>query len=330
MVEDIMTHAAAREPFQEVRELSITVVTDNYSDALRPDGAKGTRFRPAAGSSLHAEHGLSYFVRVSTEAATSTFMFDYGVDGRGVLNNLRLLGIEVGAVSAFGLSHGHFDHWAALPEVLKEHGPAGSAGTPFYVGEEAFARRYAVPASGGEPMDLGMLDRVAIEASHIRIVEVKGPTEVVPGAYFSGPIGRVTAYEQPSPVFLVERDGRLEQDDFPGEQALLFLVKDKGLVVLSGCAHSGIVNAVRHARSMTGVERVHAVIGGFHLVNASSDKIEATVADMRLMAPDYIVPTHCTGFEAMLRFREEMKDRFLLNTAGTTYFFGSGNGKKQE
>ena len=84
----------------------------------------------------------------------------------------------------------------------------------------------------------------------------------------------------------------------------------------------GIVNTVRHARKVTGVTRLHAVVGGFHLVNAPTERIEATVADMKAMAPDYIVPTHCTGFEAITRFREEMPEQFILNTAGTTYVFG--------
>jgi 7,8-dihydropterin-6-yl-methyl-4-(beta-D-ribofuranosyl)aminobenzene 5'-phosphate synthase len=94
------------------------------------------------------------------------------------------------------------------------------------------------------------------------------------------------------------------------------------LVVLSGCAHAGIVNTVRHAQKITGVSRLHALLGGFHLINAPSETVEATVADIKAMAPDFVVPTHCTGFEAIIRFREEMAERFILNTAGTRYVFG--------
>ncbi len=317
-----MTRAFAPQPFQEVKKLSITVVTDNYSDALRPDPAMGTRYRSLPGASIHAEHGLSYFIRTTTSGGTCAFMFDYGVDAGGVLNNMRLLNINLRKIDALGLSHGHFDHWGALMGILKEHRSVMPRDTPLYVGEEAFAHRYALLAPKNELRDLGRLDREAIESLGVKIREVEEPTEVIPGAYFTGTIGRVTEYEQVPPIFLVERRGKQEQDQFPGEQAVVFVVKGKGLVVLSGCAHAGIVNTVKHAQRMTGVSHLHALIGGFHLVNAPPERIEATVADIKAMAPDYIVPTHCTGFEAITRLREEMAEQFILNTAGTTYVLG--------
>jgi 7,8-dihydropterin-6-yl-methyl-4-(beta-D-ribofuranosyl)aminobenzene 5'-phosphate synthase len=239
------------------------------------------------------------------------------------MKNLHSLGIDLSRIDALALSHGHFDHWAALPAILERGRPAVRRGTPFYVGREAFLRRFARPAGQGDPVDLGVLDRDSLSATgEVRIVEIVKPTEVVPGAYTTGHINRVTSYEHVSAGFMVERDGRLEQDRFEGEQALVFAVKGKGLVVLSGCAHAGIVNSTLRARELTGIEDIHALIGGFHLVGAPVETIEATVADVRAFSPDYVVPTHCTGFEATARFREAMPDQFLLNTAGTTYTFG--------
>ena len=121
---------------------------------------------------------------------------------------------------------------------------------------------------------------------------------------------------------LSRRGDILEPDLFQGEQALVFNLKEKGLVVVSSCAHAGIINTIRHAQKITGVEHVHAVLGGFHLTGAEPALIEQTVADMKSIHPDYIAPMHCTGFEAITAFAREMPEEFILNTAGTRYVFG--------
>ena len=108
-------------------------------------------------------------------------------------------------------------------------------------------------------------------------------------------------------------------ETFSGEQAVILNAKGKGLVVLSGCAHRGIVNAIRQAQKMTGVEKIHAVMGGFHLTGAKPELILKTVGDIAAINPDYIIPTHCTGFEAIATFAREMPSKFILNTAGTRY-----------
>jgi 7,8-dihydropterin-6-yl-methyl-4-(beta-D-ribofuranosyl)aminobenzene 5'-phosphate synthase len=150
-------------------------------------------------------------------------------------------------------------------------------------------------------------------------VEIKDPTPIIPGAYLPGEIEQVTEYEKISPLFLAKKGNEFVQETFIGEQAVILNAKGKGLIVLSGCAHRGIVNTVKHAQKMTGIEKVHAVMGGFHLTNAKSELIQKTVADIKAMNPEYIVPTHCTGFEAISAFAREMPDQFILNTVGTKY-----------
>ena len=182
-------------------------------------------------------------------------MFDYGVDARGVLRNMEVLGISLDKVDAMGLSHGHWDDWGALMGILKANQGKIPRGTPFYVGEEAFSERFSV-RPGSEPRSIGKLDRQELESlGLLKIVEVKVPTEVVKGGYFSGRIERVTDYEKVPASSYVKRGDKLERDQFQGEQALFFIVKGKGLVVLAGCAHPGIVNTVRHVQKMTGGRR---------------------------------------------------------------------------
>jgi 7,8-dihydropterin-6-yl-methyl-4-(beta-D-ribofuranosyl)aminobenzene 5'-phosphate synthase len=122
---------------------------------------------------------------------------------------------------------------------------------------------------------------------------------------------------------LLKTGDKKEHDIMTGEQALILNVnvKGKGLVVLSGCAHSEIVNAVKHAQKMTGIEKVHAVLGGFHLTGAKPEIIQRTVADIKAINPDYIVPMHCTGYEAITTFEKKMPNQFIINTAGTRYLF---------
>jgi 7,8-dihydropterin-6-yl-methyl-4-(beta-D-ribofuranosyl)aminobenzene 5'-phosphate synthase len=152
---------------------------------------------------------------------------------------------------------------------------------------------------------------------------VKTPIEIIPGAYFTGNVERVTAYETMPTNLKVKLGEKIENDTFPGEQGLFFNIKGKGLVVLSGCAHRGIVNTVKQAQKAAGTDKVHTVMGGFHLISAKQEVIQSTVADIKAMKPDYIVPTHCTGFAAMSAFSREMPNQFILNTAGTKYIITS-------
>jgi len=308
--------------FLEIERLTVTVITDNYYDALRPDPPNRKRYRSFPGASIHAEHGFSCHLETVVNGRSYFFMFDYGLDCRGIINNMELLGIDPGKVDAFGLSHGDFDHWSGLIGVLKNSNQKIPQSTSLYLGEDTFAHRYSIRPGSQDLIDLSELKKEEIESAGIvRVVEVAEPTEVMPGCYMTGNIERTTEYEKGSPTLFIKRGDRLEQDYFPGEQAIVCNVKGKGIVVISGCAHAGIINTVRHAQKITGIQKVHAVIGGFHLVNASPEIIEKTVADMQAIAPDYIIPAHCTGFEAIVTFAEKMPEQFILNTAGTQYTF---------
>jgi 7,8-dihydropterin-6-yl-methyl-4-(beta-D-ribofuranosyl)aminobenzene 5'-phosphate synthase len=310
-------------PIKQVDTVRIWVLTDNYYDALRPDHEVAKRYRVTPGESIHAEHGLAYFLETVINGKTSACMFDFGLDPRGVMNNAKLLKIDLGSADAFALSHGHFDHWTGALGILRQNTGPKAREKQFYVGEEAFLHRFSRRAATGELMDIGQLDKEAIQASGVKVIEVKTPTQIIPGCYCTGNIDRVTEYENVPPGLLVERDGKIETDDFSGEQALFFNLKGKGLVVLSGCAHAGIVNTVKQAQKVVGVEKVHAVLGGFHLINAKPEIIQNTVADIKATGPDFVAPAHCTGFEAIVAFSRGMPEEFILNTAGTQYTFSA-------
>jgi 7,8-dihydropterin-6-yl-methyl-4-(beta-D-ribofuranosyl)aminobenzene 5'-phosphate synthase len=316
-----VAHASVKVPAAD--EITITVITDNYCDALRGDYKIANRHVAAPGSpllnmSLHAEHGLAYHIETLVNGESHSFLFDYGTDFRGVGRNMELLAIDFKKVEALGLSHDHFDHQAALVQLLKSKSEGLRKGIPFYVGEKTFLGTFMSRA--GNIVSLEALKREEIESlGFVKIVEVKDPTPIVPGAYLTGKIEQVTDYEQISAMFVAINGDEFVQETFSGEQAVILNAKGKGLVVLSGCAHRGIVNTVKHAQKVTGIEKVHAVIGGFHLIGASPELIRKTIADMKSVSPDYIVPTHCTGFEAIVAFAKEMPDQFIISTAGTKY-----------
>ena len=196
-------------------------------------------------------------------------------------------------------------------------------GIPLYVGEEAFIERFSREASG-RVISMGQLKREDIEAlGFIKIVEIKDPTSVVPGAFSSGRIDMVTEYEKLLPRLVKRENNDFVQDFFPGEQVIILNLKGGGLIVLSGCAHRGIVNAVKQAQKITGIEKIHAVVGGFHLVESKPEIIEKTIADIIALSPNYVVPTHCTGFQAITAFAREMPKRFVLSAVGTRFTFGA-------
>jgi len=306
----------------EAEKIVITVITDNLADALKPHYKIARRHVGTTSvleGMLHAEHGLAYHVETVVNDQSHSFLFDFATDFEGVKKNIELLKLDLKRIEALALSHDHLDHQAALVELLKAKRTDIPQGTPFYVGEQFFVGTYWRMPNGNVVSLLG-LKREDIEGlGLLKIVEVKTPTPIVQGAYLTGRIERVTDYEQIPPVFVAKRGEQFVQEDFIGEQAIVLNVKGKGLVVLNGCAHRGIVNTVKHAQKVTGIEKVHAVIGGFHLTGAKPELIQKTIADIKAIRPDYIVPTHCTGFEAISAFAREMPDQFILNTAGTKY-----------
>jgi len=159
----------------------------------------------------------------------------------------------------------------------------------------------------------------------VNLIETEDPYSLLDGqALFLGQIPRVTTFEKGAPDLCCEVDGKEMPDPFHDDTGLAFNVKGKGLVVLSGCAHAGIVNTVKHAKATTGIDDVHAIMGGFHLSGTDFDTVVApTTEDLKAFEPDYVVPTHCTGREVVMYIEKEMPDQFVLNMSGTKLTFAA-------
>lgn len=303
----------------EAQRITITIIEDNYYDSLRPDFKIAKRYS----GNMYAEHGLAFHIETVVDGRSGSLLFDFGRTFYALRPNIDTLKIDFDKLDALALSHGHRDHFGGLVDLLKSRRERIPKGIPLNVGEDAFA-----PSGVGKgPDDVNVrhyLKREDIESlGLVDIVEIKDPTPITPGAYLTGRIEKVTDYEKVDPGRWVKRGDHFEVDNFRGEQSVVLNAKGHGLVVLTGCGHVGVVNTIKHAQKITGIKKVHAIMGGFHLTEAKEDVIQRTVADIKSIAPDYVVPMHCTGFEATVLFAKEMPDQFILNTVGTRYVFSS-------
>lgn len=311
--------------FAWVDELKITSIVDNFVDLLLQDEGSAKR-RPrqekAYARCLCAEHGLAEVVESRCGTERFALLFDFGATPLVYLNNLQLLiedyDFDLGQVQTLVLSHGHWDHFGGLSGFLeaKRHELAEEA--CLYAGEDAFLHRWNQPRQGPR-RDMGQLDEAFVASKGIDIVRVKAPRVLAGQALVSGEIPRRTTYEVSSPAMRVEHAGQEEQDELSGEQALIYHLRGKGLVVLTACGHAGVVNTVLHAREVTGIAEIHAVIGGFHLSGASAERIGQTVEGLADLDPDVIVPMHCTGLATIEALQQRLPGRVLYNSAGTQY-----------
>lgn len=301
-----------------VDRIEITTLMDNYSDLLLPSTPTMKRFPLVDSEGQIAEpplagHGLSLLIETYHNGEKHAVLMDAGFPTAGIQHNWRVMGFDPAVVEGAFLSHGHVDHFAALGEFLEAAGKR----LPLVLHPDAFLKR-ALIFPNGHRVELGALPpRQALEDLGADVIVTDAPYLLAPGLSSTGQVERVTPFEGRFPLAYAEVDGEWQPDDFWDDQGLVAHLKGKGLVVISGCAHAGIVNMVKQAQAISGQERMHAVVGGFHLTGMPKEKIDATVGALKALAPALVVATHCTGFVAQSEFARQMPDSFALNAVGT-------------
>jgi 7,8-dihydropterin-6-yl-methyl-4-(beta-D-ribofuranosyl)aminobenzene 5'-phosphate synthase len=323
--------------FGSVNSAALTVLVENKADLIveSTDQVKYFTDKP-----LLAEHGFSALVQLNN--SNERILWDAGLSKTALLENMRNMELDAIAISTIALSHGHRDHYGGMTELLNnldilpepkewtseinEDQIADwqkSSRIPLVAHPAAFRERW------GQKEESGILvgpfpppPREEWQAAGVEIILSEEPYQLAPGCWTTGFVPRKSfEYSGRSGNRRYREGSEIKPDDLEDDQAIVINLKDIGLVVLSGCAHSGIVNTIEHARHISGVDRVHAVIGGCHLAAADEDEIQQTIDYFIDLQPDLVVPGHCTGFKAISRFSRAMPDQFVEGVVGATYLF---------
>jgi len=271
-----------------VKKVELAVLVEDSANPAKPD--------------LLAKHGLSFFVKAQTSDGEVSVMMDTGPSPDVLLHNVDMMGIDLRKTEVVMLSHAHYDHTDGLIEALKRM----EKGVPVVAHPNIFDPKFKVKPSlkfigaSFKPSD--------VEAVGGMLLLVAGPVKIADGIMATGEVERKVAFEKVEGFWTVD-NGRFVEDIMPDDQSLIINIDGKGLVVVAGCAHSGIINTIKHAQNITGADRVYAVLGGFHLVKADDKRIQATVNELLKLDLNFIGPCHCTGSKAVNKIAEALGDR---------------------
>ena len=293
-----------------VDKVSLTVLVDNKANLIveSTENIKYFTEKP-----LLAEHGFSVLIQV--DDAKKRILWDAGVSKVALIENMRRMEIDPRTISSIALSHGHLDHYAAMTELLNEMNLApedkeweetvtkeeieewlAEFQIPIVAHPAAFRERWWV--NDDDKMVGPFLPPPDLEwkAAGAKIILSEEPYKLAEGCWTTGFVPRTSFEQSGRPAKLLYRNGSdFILDELDEDQAIVINVKDKGLIVLSGCAHSGIVNTVQHAREFTGIDKVYAIIGGFHMAHSDEDEINKTIEYIKGTRPIYVISKSLHG-----------------------------------
>ena len=317
---------------EPVDSVVVTTLMDNVTDVFMPDQGPARRVEPGRGpwrrsavmegaqvpEALVAEHGFSVLVTVTRAGREHRFLFDAGTSPDGVAENMRRLDIDPGSIEAIVCSHGHFDHTTGIDGLIRA---VGRANLPVLI-HPHFWRRRRVVLPGYEPIELPSTSRRALDEAGFDVIEEQQPSFLFDrSVLITGEVPRTTGYEPGFPPQQAWIGGGWQPDPLVlDDQALIVNVTGRGLVVITGCGHAGVINIARYAQRLTGGQPLYALLGGFHLNGPLFEPLIPRVLDeLAAMNPGVLVPAHCTGWRAQHAMAARLPHAFVPNTVGTSF-----------
>ncbi len=266
-----------------------------------------------------AEHGFSMLVRVFNKTQSYNILFDTGVSPEGIIENAKRMSLDLSEIDYIVLSHGHYDHFGGLEAAVKT---INKTDLPIIAHERMFRLRGTANSNGEIQKHPEFPKKEKLNPAKFTIT--KHPCLIAnKKVCITGEIPRQTSFEKGFPKNRIFSNNKWQADpDILDERAMILNLKEKGLIIISGCAHAGIINTIRYAQRITGITNVFAVLGGFHLAGKEYEKrIDLTVNELKRVNPKLIVPSHCTGWRAATSIAKKLPDAFIWNSVGNFYQF---------
>jgi 7,8-dihydropterin-6-yl-methyl-4-(beta-D-ribofuranosyl)aminobenzene 5'-phosphate synthase len=319
-----------------VDQVSVRVIVDSRYERFLPKAEHPFvaiehvgQIRNRQMTSLACEWGLSLHLESARAGAKAQFLLDFGYTPEIILRNADLLDIDPAKIDGLILSHAHRDHFGGMNGYLIHHRARMRDDLCFFNGgEEGFREKFI--GTPNDPVSWGAVDRIMLTAQNVRPICCPEPHDLS-HPFTTGYIER-TSFETVSGGSMVheydhftekERRGKLVTDLHPDEHATCYIVQGRGLVVISSCGHVGLINTIKHAMAISGISKLHAAIGGFHLVTAPQDYIEQTVTELEALQPDVVIPMHCSGSAFIDTLRRRMPKQLVTTNVGTRFTFGA-------
>jgi 7,8-dihydropterin-6-yl-methyl-4-(beta-D-ribofuranosyl)aminobenzene 5'-phosphate synthase len=312
---------------KEVEKVEVTCLVDNNVDVLLPNTE--VAHRPVLTRSwykhpLLAEHGFSAALTLHIDGVNRRLLLDSGLDPLVASHNADVLGFDLSNCESLISSHGHIDHAGGLINLRKRMNTVQQQRIPLVLHEDAFRNRL-VKFQDGRTIDLPAPNRSLLTSAGYDIIEKHSPSLWIGDTVLiTGEIPRTNSFEKGFPNHYSEvEEGKMEPDPLiKDDQAIIMKVKDKGLVIITGCGHAGIINTLNYAKELTGEDRIYSVLGGMHLSGGLFEPIiPTTVEELEKVKPKFVVPCHCSGLKAITEIARKMPSAFIQNSVGTNYIF---------